>query len=272
GEVPAVEVRSGGRNVGFAAGCNRAAAGATTDHLLFLNPDAILDAGTLDVLVRHLDRHPECGVAGPALRYPDGRSQPSVRGDPTPAALLHKYTVFKLLPSVRRAYRRYREPETPGPGPRPVKVLMGCALLVRTDLFRAVGGFDERYFLYYEEADLCRRVREAGAQVHFVPEAGAVHEGGASASAEVPRLAAVRLVSAQRYVARFASRGSRAAFRGAFLFGFPPRAMADLLRDTAYAALYGLWPRRREKAGRKAREALASLRLLTLDLMKVAAG
>jgi hypothetical protein len=99
-----------------------------------------------------------------------------------------------------------------------------------------------------------------------------VHEGGASAAEAVPRLAGVRLVSAQRYVARFSPRGTRAAFRAAFLVGFPLRAMADLLRDSGYVLLYSLWPPRHDKVGRKAREALASLRLLTLDLFKVAAG
>ena len=106
----------------------------------------------------------------------------------------------------------------------------------------------------------------------YAPDAGAIHEGGASAELEVTRLAAVRLVSAQRYVRRFAPRRTRILFRMAFLPGFPLRAMFDLIRDSAYLLLYGLWPPKHDKVGRKAREALASLRLLTLDLFKVAAG
>ena len=153
-----------------------------------------------------------------------------------------------------------------------MEVLMGSALLVRADLFEELRGFDERYFMYFEEADLCRRARDAGAEIVFVPDASAVHEGGASASLEVARLAAVRLVSAQRYVRRFASLRTRALFRAAFVAGFPLRAMFDLVRDAAYLFFYALWPPKHAKAGRKGLEVLASLRLLTLDLFKVVAG
>jgi GT2 family glycosyltransferase len=267
--LPEVEHRTVGRNVGFAAGCNRAAEGAVSDYLLFLNPDAALLPGALERLVGVLDGRPGAGVAGPSLRFPDGSPQPSVRRDPSPAAILHQYTAFRYLALFGRAYRRYRSPPA---GEGSVEVLMGSAMLVRTELFRRIGGFDERYFLYFEEADLCRRVRAAGSEVVFVPEARGEHAGGVSAAQEVPRLAAVRLVSAQRYVRRFASPGKAALFRAGFLLGFPLRAMGDLLRDLLYLFLYCLWPPKHGKAARKGLEALASLRLLTVDLFRVAAG
>ena len=146
---------------------------------------------------------------------------------------------------------------------------MGSVLLVRTTLFLDLGGFDERYFMYYEEADLCRRARDRLASVVFVPEATAVHEGGVSAGRGPSHLAAMRLVSAQRYVHRFESAGTRTVFRLAFILGFPPRAMFDMIRDTGYAAIYSLLPGRRKKAKKKAREALSALRLLTVDLPRV---
>ena len=100
----------------------------------------------------------------------------------------------------------------------------------------------------------------------------AVDEGGASASLVTARLAAARLVSAQRYVCRFLSPGRRIAFRAAFLLAFPIRTMWDLLRDLTYLGLYSLRPSKREKVRRKAGEALSSARLLTVDLIKVVAG
>jgi GT2 family glycosyltransferase len=265
---PGVVLVKAPKNLGFGTGSNLAALGASAEHLLFLNPDAELLEGALDALLEVMDERPEVGIAGPALRFPDGRPQGSVRRDPTAAAVLHQYTAWKFLMVFRRAYRRYRSPDEGGE----TEVLMGSALLVRRALFEELSGFDPRYFMYYEEADLCRRARERGAGVALVPGATAVHEGGASAGLEVARLAAVRLVSAQRYLKRFLPRWRYLAFRLAFLSGFPIRAMYDLVRDLLYALLYAIWPAKRAKAGRKLREALGAIRLLTVDLFRVAAG
>ena len=262
----AAVVREPADNLGFAAGSNLAAKGAETEFLLFLNPDATLSPGSLEILIAHLDAHPTTGIAGPALRFPDGAHQPSVRKDPSAAAILHQYTAWGYTPLFSKAYGAYRSPEHAA---GPVEVLMGSALLMRRSLFAELGGFDERYFMYYEEADLCRRVRERGAEVVYVPAATAVHEGGVSAKRGPSRLAAMRLVSAQRYIRKFESRGRRTLFKAAFVLGFPIRAALDLLRDTGYALVYALSPGRREKARKKRREALFALRLLTVDLWLV---
>jgi len=271
-EVPDAVAIAAPRNLGFAAGSNRAADGAETDYLLFLNPDAALEPGALDALVALLDGDPDTGIAGPALAFPDGRRQPSVRRDPDAPSILHQYTAWKFLFLFRRAYRRYRAPVVTSDEAVPVPVLMGSALLVRASLFRSLGGFDERYFMYYEEADLCRRARDTGASVVFEPSARAVHEGGASASLETAKLAAVRLVSAQRYLRRFLTPGRYALFRAAFLPGFPIRAMYDLVRDLFYLLVFAIVPGKRRRLPRKAREALAQVRLLSVDLFKVAAA
>jgi len=230
-EVPDARVIEAPRNLGFAAGSNLAAEGAETDHLLFLNPDATIAREGLAALVGHLAANSSAGVVGPALIRPDGRPQPSVRRDPTAAATLHQYTAFRWLFVFRGAYRRYRSPPVSESGPQAVDVLMGSVLLVRASVFRDLGGFATRYFMYYEEADLCLRVRDAGHRVVFVPEAAAVHEGGASAVFARTRLAAERLISAQRYLRRFLPRSRYALFRVAFVIGFPLRAMLDLIRD-----------------------------------------
>jgi len=263
---PAALIHEPARNLGFAAGSNLAARGAGTEYLLFLNPDATLEPGALNALLAHLDTHPEAGIVGPALCFSDGRSQPSVRRDPSAAAILHQYTAWGFTRLFCRAYRLYRAPRAAA---GPVEVLMGSVLLVRTALFLELGGFDERYFMYYEEADLCRRARDRSAAVVFVPGATAIHEGGVSAGRGPSRLAAMRLVSAQRYVRKFESATTRAFFRPAFILGFPLRAAFDLIRDTVYAAAYAVLPGRRKKANKKLREALSALRLLTVDLPQV---
>lgn len=271
-ELPEVSATAAPRNLGFGAASNRAARGAETDFLLFLNPDAVLEPGALDALVARLDEDPVAGIAGPALTFPDGRRQPSVRRDPDAPSVLHQYTAWKFLFLFRGAYRRYRAPVLTTEEAGTVPVLMGSALLVRASLYRSLRGFDERYFMYYEEADLCRRARDACAEVVFEPAARAVHEGGASASLETAKLAAVRLVSAQRYLRRFLTPARYAVFRAAFLPAFPIRAMYDLVRDVFYLLVFAVWPRKRAKLRRKAREAFAQVRLLTVDLFKVAAA
>lgn len=271
-ELPGTLAVEAPRNLGFAAACNLAAKGAETDHLLFLNPDATLAPGCLDALAARLDAHPEEGVAGPAISFPDGRPQLSVRADPNAAVVLHQYTAFRWLLLFRGAWKRYRRPLPAGEDPVAVPVLMGSVLLVRRRLFEDLGGFDERYFMYYEEADLCRRARETGAGVVFVPAARAVHEGGASARAAPLSLGATRMVSAQRYVRRFAGPAAASAFRAAFLVGFPLRALFDLNRDLLYTLGYAVWPPKHAKVGTKAREAMAAVRLLTVDLFRVAAS
>ena len=261
------------RNLGFAAGSNLAAAGAETDFVLFLNPDATISPEGLATLVAYLDDHPDAAIAGPALSRPDGRAQASVRRDPSAAATLHQYTAFRWLFAFRGAYRRYRAPVVGGTGP--VEVLMGSVLLVRRSVFRAVGGFDERYFMYYEEADLCRRIRDAGHEVVFVAEASAVHEGGASTAFARTRLAAERLISAQRYLRRFLSPGRWAMFRVAFLVGFPLRAMIDLVRDLFGLLVAAVREAVSDEPGRtraKALEVSAGARLLTRDFFRVVAG
>ncbi|MEN8150091.1 MAG: glycosyltransferase family 2 protein [Planctomycetota bacterium] len=269
----AVRVVAASKNLGFAAGSNLAAEGAETDHLLFLNPDATIPRDGLAALIAHLDGHPEAAIAGPSLSRPDGRAQPSVRRDPSAAAILHQYTAFRWLFLFRGAYRRYRSPEVDRTGP--VDVLMGSVLLVRASVFRDVGGFDDRYFMYFEEADLCRRVRDAGHEVVFVAEAAAVHEGGASAALNRTRLAAERLISAQRYLKRFLTPGRWAAFRAAFLVGFPLRAMIDLLRDLFGLFVAGVREAVGTETGRtraKALEVVADASLLTRDFFRVVAG
>jgi GT2 family glycosyltransferase len=273
--VPDARVIEAPGNLGFAAGSNRAAEGAETDYLLFLNPDARIPADDLAALVAYLDANPGAAIVGPALRRPDGSPQPSIRRDPTAAATLHQYTAFRWLFLFRGAYRRYRSPELPGDGPRSVPVLMGSVLLVRRDRFEALGGFDERYFMYYEEADLCRRMRDAGGEVVFLPDAMATHEGGASASLARTRLAAERLVSAQRYLKRFLSRPRWALFRAAFVLGFPLRAMLDLIRDVfglVFELFLSAFVDDRGRVPAKTNEIVADACLLTRDFFRVIAA
>jgi GT2 family glycosyltransferase len=171
-------------NVGFGRAVNQAAAATTAPLLLIMNPDCHLAAGAVAALRAELDAEPSCAVAGPRILDPDGAVQGSARGDPDMLTGLFGRTggLRALAPSLPVARRNVVVDDAIRSGQRSVAVdwVSGACMLVRREAFAAVGGFDERYFLYWEDADLCRRLRGRGFQVRYVPGATAVHRVGRS--------------------------------------------------------------------------------------------
>ena len=153
-------------NAGFAAAANQGVALGDAELVLFLNPDAHIDADTLDRLGRRLDDDPSLAVVAPRLHHDDGREQrvswpfPSAGGAWREALGLHRLVTG-----------------SPDPG-----FVIGACFLVRRSVFESLGGFDNRFWLYGEEAELCRRARERGWGVALAPELAADHVGGASAT------------------------------------------------------------------------------------------
>ena len=174
-EHDALVVRNS-RNRGFAAAANQGAALGQADLLLFLNPDAVIDAPDLERLAASLDGDPRLFAVGPSLRRPDGREQRAWWPFPSPTATwLEALGLHRLRPPQAGAYGA-------------VPFVVGACLLVRRQRFEALGGFDERFWLYGEEADLCYRAWARGWHVRHVADATARHVGGASGHA-IGRLA-----------------------------------------------------------------------------------
>jgi GT2 family glycosyltransferase len=165
-----VSLRRWRHNRGFGRAANEGCRLSRGDWVLLLNPDMTLEPGFLDaVLARaaHFSAaRPDAGVIGFRLHNADGTPQPSAGPFPTLLGTLARL----VLP---RARRKYRPP--PGPGPSPVDWVTGCCLLVRRACWQALGGLDPRFFLYYEDVDLCRRARDLGWTVWYDPAPGAVH-------------------------------------------------------------------------------------------------
>ncbi len=153
-------------NVGFGRGCNLGAEQVDTPYLLLLNPDADLEPEVLQTLVKYLDAHPSAGMAAPAIVDYGGELQAA--GDlPTPWSV------------VRSAWGTVRQsPIEPGGAPFQVDWLCGAVLLIRTSLWKELDGFDPRFFLYFEETDLCRRAAQKGAELWAVGAAIARHVDG----------------------------------------------------------------------------------------------
>ena len=187
-------------NVGFGRGVNQAAALSSAPLLLIVNPDCRLIEGATATLQAALLRHEGCAVAGPRILDPDGTVQGSARGDPDMFTGLFGRTsrLRSVLPWLPVSKRNVVE-GAPGLGEDAVvDWVSGACMLVRRDAFDAVGGFDERYFLYWEDADLCRRLRGRGYHVRYVPAATAVHRVGQSS--QTARAASVRAFHESAYL------------------------------------------------------------------------
>jgi len=152
-------------NAGFGRANNLGALQATGEILFFLNNDTRLTGSVFPELEGYFAAHPRCGVVGPRLVNPDGSPQRSTGKAPTFLSLLGMKRGSDPFSGRRSSERGW---------------VSGAALAIRKEAFDAVGGFDERYFMYYEDVDLCARVRRAGYEIHAAPEISIEHSGGGS--------------------------------------------------------------------------------------------
>jgi N-acetylglucosaminyl-diphospho-decaprenol L-rhamnosyltransferase len=180
-EHPWVRLVASAENLGFAAGNNLAAKHAGGRYLMLLNPDAVPAPGALVRGIALMDAHPDVGLAGGELRGADGSRQPSARMFPTLrdelftlSGLAARYPGSRLF---ARLDRRWADPEAAAE----VDWIPGAFVYIRAQDFAALGGFDERFFMYYEEVDLCRRLHAIGKRIQYWPELKAMHIGGESA-------------------------------------------------------------------------------------------
>lgn len=170
-------------NVGFARGVNQGLAMTSGRLALIMNPDCRLTAGAFESLRKGLEHADRCAVVGPRILNPDGSIQGSARGDPDMLTGLFGRTtllgrLWPHLPVSRRNVLSDAPPE--GNAGIDVDWVSGACMLARRDALLRVNGFDERYFLYWEDADICRRLRAQGYSVRYVPSAAAIHRVGHS--------------------------------------------------------------------------------------------
>ena len=167
-------------NVGFSRANNQALALSTGRYVCFLNPDTVPQPGSLTTLVRYLENHPHVGIVGPQLRYPDMSLQPSRYRFPSVLTALMESTPLGWRWPNNPWARRYHCSDHPPDREQEVDWLNGACIVVRRAVLEQIGGFDERFFMYSEEMDLCRRARTAGWRVMYVPQAVVIHHEGKS--------------------------------------------------------------------------------------------
>ena len=189
------------RNEGFGVAANAGVAATAGRWILLLNPDAWPTGDAVERLVRFAEEEPRLGAVGPLLFDSEGRSQRSTIRPPLSPAALALWAAFPG--GVSRVYGLWRGPARHTP--REGEFLQASALLLRREAFEQVGGFDESFFMYGEDSDLCARLRAAGWGVTVCPEARFVHVGGGSARAEGERMAIELLRSWLRLIAKHKS-------------------------------------------------------------------
>jgi GT2 family glycosyltransferase len=166
-------------NRGLAAGWNAGIGATDGDYVLILNADAWAVGDAVERLAAFADEHPRAAIAGPRLRYPDGRLQPSVRGFPTPWRLATEYLFLRKLAPRSRALNAFYASGFDHATQRAADFVMGACMLARRAAIDEVGLLDEDFFLFSEETDWCYRFRQAGWDVLFTPDPEFVHVGGA---------------------------------------------------------------------------------------------
>lgn len=196
-----VDVLALSENRGFGAGCNAGWRRGSSPLVLFLNPDATIDEESLRSLAGVLESEEKVGLVAPRILEPDGslafsqRRFPRLRSTYARALFLHR--IFRRAAWADELVRdpaAYERPSSPD-------WVSGACMLVRRSVLERVDGFDERFFLYCEDKDLCRRIREAGHEVRYEPTATARHHGGASAprAGLLPVLARSRVAYARKH-------------------------------------------------------------------------
>jgi GT2 family glycosyltransferase len=231
-QFPWVRLIRNARNVGFGAAHNQALRQARGRYWLILNSDAAPAPGALATLVGFLDANPQVAVAGPKLRYPDGSVQPSRRRFPTLATLFLESTLLQRIWPDNALLRRYYVQDCSDDEPQDVDWLVGACLCARAAAAHQVGLLDERFFMYSEELDWCRRFRAAGWRVSYVPSAEVVHLEGASSRLDLAARDRLFQASKLEYAAKWHGPLVAQALRAYLVLEYLVRGLEEALKLT----------------------------------------
>jgi len=225
------------RNMGFARASNDGVRESSGELLLFLNSDTLTSAGTVEGLANALREEPALGAVAPQLLYADGRPQETAGYAPSPIREFSSRARKRARARVETAVRQAENLAGVG-------FLSAAALMVRREAFAAIGGFDDSFFFYYEDVDLCTKLAARGWAIRLVPEVTVVHlRGGSTIQAPGPGIEMTR--SRHQYLRKHYGLARALAAGGLGFLVTLRRAVLNLLA-TLFTA--GCWPKVRRKA------------------------
>jgi N-acetylglucosaminyl-diphospho-decaprenol L-rhamnosyltransferase len=215
-------------NVGFARAHNRGIAASTGDIIVIINPDTVVERNFFDGLERFFRDNPKVGIAGPRILDSDGELQLSARREISALSgfLGRTSLLTRLFP--KSSFVKSQFPAvTDGSHPSPVDWVSGACMAIRRDALQQIGPLDERFFMYFEDADLCRRARAVGWLVYYLPHIEIVHQTGASSRSK-PKAVWLLHKSAFLYHRKHGAHGPLGIFSAAVFAGLLLRALAKL--------------------------------------------
>jgi N-acetylglucosaminyl-diphospho-decaprenol L-rhamnosyltransferase len=184
---PEIRLIENRHNAGFAAANNQGMQAARGRYIVLLNPDTTVLGDAFGQLADYLEQHPETGIVGPRLMYPDGTVQSSRRRFPTRLTGYLESTIVQDYWPDNHVVRRYYLADRSDDATQEVDWLVGACLMVRREAIESAGLLDERYFMYSEEVEWCYRMKRHGWNTVYLPSAAVVHHEGASSSQNVPQ-------------------------------------------------------------------------------------
>jgi N-acetylglucosaminyl-diphospho-decaprenol L-rhamnosyltransferase len=198
---PEATVIDPGTNVGYSGAANRGIAATTAAVVAVANADLAVEPGMAAAMLARFDAEPELAALGPALLNPDGSQYPSARAHASNVDAVGHAVLGRVFPR-NRFTRRYRQLDEQWDRARDVDWVSGALLFLRRTALDSVGGWDERYFMYMEDVDLCWRLRRLGWRVAYEPSGRATHVGGASTARHPYRMIAAHHRAVYRFAAR----------------------------------------------------------------------
>lgn len=216
-QFPAVRVLENRANLGFAKGNNVGIREARGEYVLILNPDTIIHDGSLDRWIEFAGLHPGAGAFGCRVNNRDGTYQRSGRPFPTISRYLIAALGLRFLGRLKRPVLLDEYECWQGDTEMDVDWQSGCCLMLRGQLLKKLGGFDEQFFYQFEEVDLCRRVWNAGYRIRFTPKVSITHLGGQSVGRFPIRFAIEVCRNGYRYFYKHYGRRGARQFRRVML-------------------------------------------------------
>ncbi len=236
--VPPPDLPSGvrllrtGENLGFGRAHNRGMAAAAGELVVVLNPDTVVEKVFFEKLERFFAEHPDVGIVGPQVLDSEGAVQLSARREVTMISGLLGRTSFLTRLFPKNSLVKSQFPAVTGTAPAAVDWVSGACMVLRREALGKPDAFDERFFMYFEDADLCRRVREAGWSVYYLPEVEVVHQTGGSSRSK-PKAVWMLHKSAFLYHRKHGAHGPLGLYSAAVLLGLAARALVKLASGCA---------------------------------------
>lgn len=163
------------KNLGFGGGNNLGVRNAHGKYILIMNPDIFVSEDSVQKMVDYMEKHENIGILGPKLVYPNGQVQDSCRRLMKFSDLVIKRTPLKKISFLRKKVEKYTMQDFDHNKIQEVELLTGACILIPRYVYEKVGGFDERYFLFMEDFDLCREIKKAGYKIVYFPETSVTH-------------------------------------------------------------------------------------------------